>query len=85
MSWRNGKGNAAQSLKRTIQAQLVAQPAHPFPDRQPGANGSQSVVLMNVWQAEDSHHGIADELFGPPAQRGQLIGCGVEKPSEHLA
>jgi len=28
---------------------------------------------MNVRQAEDSHHGIPDELFGPPAQRGQLI------------
>ena len=40
---------------------------------------------MYVRQAEDSHHGIPDELFGPPAQRGQLIGCGIEKPAEHLS
>ena len=48
-------------------------------------DGPQRVVLVHVGQPEHRHHGVADELLGPAAQRLQLAGRGVEEAAEHVA
>ena len=71
-------------LKWRLQAQGGAEPADATADRQAGPDGSQGVVFVDVRQAENGHHRVADELLGPAAQRGQLLGGGVEEAAQDL-
>ncbi len=54
-------------------------------DREPCPDRAERVVLVNRRQAEDRHHGVADELLRPAAERLQLLGGGVEEPAQDLA
>src|SRR5207244_3735263 len=50
-------------LERLGEAGRLSELAGPISNREAGADGPQGVVLVHVWQAEDRHHSIPDELL----------------------
>ena len=49
------------------------------------SDGAKRVVLVEPWQPEDGHHGVADELLDHPAVPFELRPHRVEVPRHHLA
>ena len=84
-----GRGDAGFDahayLQRIPQSELRADTPETSADGQAGADRAERVVLVHGRQAEDRHHGVADELLRPAAERLQFLGGGVEELPEDLA
>ncbi len=50
-----------------------------------GADGAKSIVLVDAWQAEDGHDGVADELLDRRAVAAKDGSHRVEVAAHHLA
>jgi hypothetical protein len=68
-----------------LEPELGAQAAGAIADREARADGSQRVVLVHLVQAEDRHHGVADELLRAASQVQQLLRRRVVEAAEHVA
>ena len=77
--------DADVDVERRGETEGLAEPAGPGADRETGTDGAERVVLVHGGQAEHRHHGVADELLRPAAEREELLGRGLEEEAEDLA
>ena len=76
--------DADPDLELLLQSCFRREPSCPPADGEAGSNRAQRVVLVDLGQAEDRHHGVADELLRAAAQRLKLLGRSVEEGPEQL-
>ena len=72
-------------LRPAIGLQLPVQLDETLPDPQRGAEGTRRVVLVRHRNAEDGHHGVADELLDGAATRLDLLSREGEVGAHELA
>ena len=77
--------DADVDVERRGETERLAEPSGPGADRETGADGAERVVLVHGRQSEHGHHGVADELLRPAAEREELLGRGLEEEAEDLA
>src|SRR5204862_4239915 len=79
--------DAGTSLQRhtVVALELVVQGSERVSQLGGGAQGTQGVVLVHDWHAEDSHDSVADELLYRAALALEARSCSVEVARHHTA